>query len=63
MNAERILQILRAPQVTEKASLVNADFGQHVFKVASDATKDEIKMAVETLFKVTVEQEIGRAHV
>ena len=56
MNAERILQILRAPQVTEKASLVNADFGQHVFKVATDATKEEIKVAVESLFKVNVEQ-------
>ncbi|MGD9889650.1 MAG: 50S ribosomal protein L23 [Halothiobacillaceae bacterium] len=56
MNAERILQILRSPQVTEKASLVNADFGQHVFKVATDATKEEIKLAVESLFKVSVEQ-------
>ncbi|MEO1751572.1 50S ribosomal protein L23 [Thiofaba sp. EF100] len=56
MNAERILQVLRAPHVTEKASLVNAVAGQHVFKVATDATKPEIKQAVETLFKVTVEQ-------
>ncbi len=56
MNAERILQILRSPQVTEKASLVNAESGQHVFKVATDATKLEIKMAVESLFKVSVEQ-------
>ncbi len=56
MNAERILQVLRAPQVTEKASLVNAEAGQHVFKVATDATKDEIKLAVESLFKVNVEQ-------
>ncbi len=56
MNEERILQILRAPHVTEKATMVNAEAGQHVFKVAPDATKPEIKRAVETLFKVTVEQ-------
>jgi len=54
-NEERLLNILRAPQVSEKATLVAEKNGQVIFNVASDATKPEIKAAVEKLFKVTVE--------
>ncbi|MED5238861.1 MAG: 50S ribosomal protein L23 [Pseudomonadota bacterium] len=54
MNQERILTVLRAPHVSEKAT-VNADEnGTFVFKVATDANKLEIKKAVETLFEVKV---------
>ena len=53
MNQERIYQILLGPHVSEKASMVG-EKGQVVFKVASDATKPEIKKAVEQLFNVTV---------
>ena len=54
MNQERIYQVLLGPHVSEKASLV-AEHGQVVFRVAPDATKPEIKKAVEQLFNVTVE--------
>ncbi len=55
MNAERLMQVILAPIVTEKATFV-ADKNQQVaLRVASDATKPEIKAAVELLFKVEVE--------
>lgn len=53
MNQNRVLQVLLAPHVSEKAAFV-ADAGQHVFKVATTATKLEIKKAVESLFEVEV---------
>lgn len=55
MNQERLLQVLLAPQVSEKATYVADKHEQVVFRVASDATKPEIKAAVELLFKVQVE--------
>lgn len=55
MNAERLLQVILAPVVTEKATMV-AELNQQIaFRVAADATKPEIKAAVEQLFKVEVE--------
>lgn len=51
---ERLLKILLSPLVTEKSTLMNSE-GQYAFKVAKDATKTEIKAAVETLLKVKVE--------
>lgn len=55
MNNERLLQIILAPIVTEKATFV-AELNQQVaLRVAADATKPEIKAAVELLFKVEVE--------
>ena len=53
MNQERIMSILLAPHVSEKAS-VAADKGEFVFKVAINATKLEIKRAVEMMFDVKV---------
>ncbi|MCX7179400.1 MAG: 50S ribosomal protein L23 [Proteobacteria bacterium] len=55
MNQERLLQILLAPQISEKATYVADKNEQVVFFVASDATKPEIKAAVELMFKVQVE--------
>ncbi|WP_017429476.1 50S ribosomal protein L23 [Vreelandella jeotgali] len=49
MNQERVFKILLGPHVTEKAAMA-AEHNQYVFKVASDATKPEIKKAVEALF-------------
>ncbi|KAF4516532.1 hypothetical protein B566_EDAN003279 [Ephemera danica] len=49
------MQVLLAPQVSEKATYVADKHEQVVFRVASDATKPEIKAAVELLFKVEVE--------
>ena len=47
------LQILKAPLITEKGTLV-AEHGQVVFKVPTHATKYEIRRAVEALFEVKV---------
>ena len=55
MNQERLLQVLLAPQISEKATYVAEKNEQIAFRVASDATKPEIKAAVELLFKVQVE--------
>ena len=55
MNQQRLLQVLLAPQISEKATYVADKHEQVVFRVASDATKPEIKAAVEMLFKVQVE--------
>jgi len=54
MNQERIFKVLKAPHVSEKASLVADSGNQFVFKVAKDATKTEIKAAVEQLWNVKV---------
>ncbi len=54
VNQERLLKVLLAPQISEKATYVADKFGQFIFKVASDATKPEVKAAVESLFKVNV---------
>ncbi|MCQ9329467.1 50S ribosomal protein L23 [Pelistega suis] len=57
MKAERLLQVILAPVITEKATFI-AESGakpQIALRVASDATKPEIKAAVEMLFKVEVE--------
>ncbi len=51
----RLAQVLVAPIVSEKATLVAEKNNQVLFKVLRDATKPEIKAAVELLFKVEVE--------
>jgi len=56
MNQERILQVLLAPHISEKSTLVADVAGTHVFKVDTKATKTEIKQAVEQLFEVKVAQ-------
>ena len=53
MNEERMLQLLLAPQMSEKVMRLSAD-SQYVFKVLPDASKPEIKTAVEKLFNVQV---------
>jgi len=55
MNQERLMQVLLAPQISEKATYVADRHEQVVFRVVGDATKPEIKAAVELLFKVEVE--------
>jgi len=49
-----LYNILLAPHITEKATMVGEKNGQYVFKVHVDANKDTIKQAVEKLFKVKV---------
>ena len=54
INHERLMQVLLAPVVSEKSTFVADKNEQVIFRVAQDATKPEIKAAVELLFKVQV---------
>jgi large subunit ribosomal protein L23 len=51
MNAERLLTVVLRPVISEKATMVADKQKQVVFEVLRDATKAEIKAAVELLFK------------
>ena len=51
----RLAQVLVAPIISEKATRVAEKHNQVLFKVLQDATKPEIKAAVELMFKVQVE--------
>ncbi len=53
-DAGRLAQVLLAPIVSEKATSVAEKHNQVMFKVLRDATKPEIKAAVELMFKVEV---------
>jgi large subunit ribosomal protein L23 len=53
-DESRLTQVLVAPIVSEKATRVGEKSNQVMFKVLRDATKPEIKAAVELLFKVEV---------
>ena len=53
MTPERAYDIIRGPVVTEKATALSED-NQYVFRVSRDATKPEIKRAIEILFSVKV---------
>ena len=53
-SEERLMKVLLAPVISEKATFVAEKNEQIVFKVLPDATKPEIKAAVELLFKVEV---------
>ena len=54
-NDHRLMQVLLAPVVSEKATLVADKNEQVVFEVARDANKADVKAAVELLFKVEVQ--------
>ena len=54
MNDERVFQVLKSPLISEKAAILGDASNQHVFRVATDAKKAEIKAAVEQLFDVKV---------
>jgi len=56
MNPERLYEVIRFPHVSEKTARLQADANQYVFEVKKDATKKEVKHAVEKLFDVHVEQ-------
>ena len=51
MNQERLMKVIVAPVISEKATMVGEKRRQVVFEVLPDATKAEIKAAVELLFK------------
>jgi large subunit ribosomal protein L23 len=54
-SQQRLMQVLLAPTVSEKSTFVGEKNNQAVFRVADDATKPEIKAAVELMFKVKVQ--------
>ncbi len=54
-SQERLMKVLLAPQISEKATHVAEKHEQVIFRVAPDATKPEIKAAVEMMFKVNVD--------
>jgi large subunit ribosomal protein L23 len=55
MNEERLLQIILAPHMSEKAAIAADKRREYVFEVSADATKPEVKAAVEALFKTQVD--------
>jgi large subunit ribosomal protein L23 len=55
IREERLLKVLKAPHISEKSTMVAEKLNTIVFKVATDATKADIKAAVEKLFEVKVE--------
>jgi large subunit ribosomal protein L23 len=56
MNQERLMKVLLAPIISEKSTSI-AERNNHVaFRVLQDATKPEIKAAVELMFKVQVDK-------
>ena len=56
MNQERMYKILLGAHISEKATIIADKDNQFVFKVVKDATKPEIKEAVEKLYGVVVEK-------
>jgi large subunit ribosomal protein L23 len=54
MNREQLMGVLIAPHVTEKTSLAMQNHNQYTFRVRRDATKTDIKKAVELMFDVKV---------
>jgi large subunit ribosomal protein L23 len=55
INEERLYKVLLAPVISEKSTMVADKNEQVVFKVTQDATKPEIRAAVEKLFNVQVQ--------
>ena len=62
-NQERLMMVLLAPVISEKATQIADKHDQVVFRVAPDATKPEVKAAVELMFKVQVDSvQISNVH-
>jgi len=55
MNKERLMKILLRPHVSEKTAMSADSDRQFAFRVLADATKPEIKQAVEYMFEVEVD--------
>jgi large subunit ribosomal protein L23 len=55
-HRERLMQVLLGPHVSEKSTAVASNHNQVVFKVRTDASKSDVRQAVELLFEVKVER-------
>ncbi len=53
-NSERLATVLLAPVISEKGTYIGDKHNQIIFKVIADATKPEVKAAVEAMLKVQV---------
>jgi large subunit ribosomal protein L23 len=54
-NSLSVFDVIRAPVITEKSTMAGEN-NQYTFKVSNQSTKQDIKIAVETLYKVKVEK-------
>jgi large subunit ribosomal protein L23 len=54
VNPERIYTVLVEPHISEKVAILGDRVNQYAFKISKDATKAEVKEAIETIFKVDV---------
>ena len=55
MNREQLMNVLISPHITEKSSFAMQNHNQYTFRVRRNATKTDIKQAVELMFDVKVE--------
>lgn len=55
LNQEKLMGVLLGPHVSEKATRVGDAHRQVVFRVRRDASKEQVRRAVEKLFEVKVE--------
>lgn len=55
MSNERLMKVLVAPHISEKSTIIADQNRQFVFQVTKDATKSDVKQAIEHLFKVEVQ--------
>ena len=56
MKNSRLYNVLREPHISEKVSILGEEANQYAFKVAIEATRPQIKEAVEGIFKVAVKK-------
>ena len=54
LSKEKLMNVLIAPHVSEKAARVSETGNQFVFRVRGDATRGDVKQAVELMFEVKV---------
>ena len=55
MNQDYLMTVIQGPHVSEKTTLLAEKYNQVVFQVRNDASKEDIKKAVELMFEVKVE--------
>ena len=55
MNVERMYSVILGPHVSEKSTMMSEGANQYAFRVATTATKPEVKQAVEGIFNVVVQ--------
>ncbi len=55
LHQERLMTVIEGPHLSEKSTIVGETNNQVVFRVRTDASKAEIKKAVELLFEVKVD--------